>query len=193
MKQNKHHGLNSTSHNLQMWPYEQAKESLCLLSGPIEWKTDAKNVNDSYIFDLRSYVIAKHSDGSEEIAGRRKKITACVKQLCLWGVICKVSIRKTSSGETFCFLEKHLLFLHVLKPVLRVTYCLLTSCWLAYEQLFCNVLLFSCNVIGQLCQSGPSYNSHTVICGRHPVHDAALQMKPQVYLGVKPVKVFFVF
>ena len=41
---------------------------------------------------------------------------------------CKVSIRKTSSGETFCFLEKHLLFLHVLKPVLRVTYCLLTSC-----------------------------------------------------------------
>ena len=137
MKRNKHHGLNSTSHNLQMWPYEQAKESLCLLSGPIEWKTDAKNVNDSYIFDLRSYVIAKHSDGSEEIAGRRKKITACVKQLCLWGVICKVSIRKTSSGETFCFLEKHLLFLHVLKPVLRVTYCLLTSCWLAYEQLSC--------------------------------------------------------
>ena len=58
----------------------------------------------------------------------QKKIMACVKQLCLWGVICKVSIRKTSSGETFCFLEKHLLFLHVLKPVLRVTYCLLTSC-----------------------------------------------------------------
>ena len=73
MKRNKHHGLNSTSHNLQMWPYEQAKESLCLLSGLIEWKTDAKNANDSYIFDLRSYVIAKHSNGSEEIAGRRKK------------------------------------------------------------------------------------------------------------------------
>ena len=72
MKQNKHHGLNSTNYNLQMWPYEPAKESLCLLSGPIEWKTDAKNVNDSYIFDLRSYVIAKHDNGGKEIAGWKK-------------------------------------------------------------------------------------------------------------------------
>ena len=37
------------------------------------------------------------------------KITACIKQICLLGVICKVSNRKTLSGETFCFLEKHLL------------------------------------------------------------------------------------
>ena len=37
------------------------------------------------------------------------KITACVKQICLLGVICKVSNRKTLSGETFRFLEKHLL------------------------------------------------------------------------------------
>ena len=81
------------------------------------------------MFDLRSYVIAKHSNGSEELAGRPKKIMACVKQLCLWGVICKVSIRKTLPGETFnCFLEKRLLFLHVFKPVLRVTNCFLMSC-----------------------------------------------------------------
>ena len=32
--------------------------------------TEAKNVNVSYIFDLRSHVIAKCGNGSEEIAGR---------------------------------------------------------------------------------------------------------------------------
>ena len=83
MKQNKHHGLNSTSYDLKMWPYEPAKESLCLLSGPIEWRTDAKNVNGSYIFDLRSYVIAKHSNGSVEIAGRRKNNGLCQTNMSL--------------------------------------------------------------------------------------------------------------
>ena len=37
------------------------------------------------------------------------KITACLKQICLLCVTCEVSIRKTLSGETFCFLEKRLL------------------------------------------------------------------------------------
>ena len=37
------------------------------------------------------------------------KITACVKQICLLGAMCKVSHRKTLSGETFCYLEKGLL------------------------------------------------------------------------------------
>ena len=37
------------------------------------------------------------------------KIVACFKQICLLGVICKVSNRKTLSGETFFFLEKNLL------------------------------------------------------------------------------------
>ena len=37
------------------------------------------------------------------------------------------------------------------------------SCWLAYNQLSLNVLLFSCNPIGQLCLSGPGYSSRTVI------------------------------
>ena len=37
------------------------------------------------------------------------KMTACVRQICLVAVICKVSKkRKTLSGGTFCF-EKHLL------------------------------------------------------------------------------------
>jgi len=38
-----------------------------------------------------------------------EKITACVKQMCLQGVVCKVSNRKKLSGETFCLLEKRFL------------------------------------------------------------------------------------
>ena len=53
--------------------------------------TEAKNVNVSYNFDLRSHVIEKRSNG-------------------LLGVICKVSNRKALSGERFCFFEKRLLF-----------------------------------------------------------------------------------
>ena len=37
------------------------------------------------------------------------KITACVKEICLLRVVCKVSNRKTLSGETVCFTEKSLL------------------------------------------------------------------------------------
>ena len=37
------------------------------------------------------------------------KIAACVKEICLGGVVCKVSNRKALSCETFCFSEKHLL------------------------------------------------------------------------------------
>ena len=37
------------------------------------------------------------------------KITACVKQVCLLGVTCKVSNKQTLSGETFCFLGKSFL------------------------------------------------------------------------------------
>ena len=75
------------------------------------------------------------------------------------GVMCKVSNRKTLSGETFCFIEKHLL--SVFKFVLRAS-CFITSSWLADNQLSWNILLFSCNLIGQLCLSGPGYSSHTV-------------------------------
>ena len=31
------------------------------------------------------------------------KITACVKQICVLGVICRVSDRKTLSNENVCF------------------------------------------------------------------------------------------
>ena len=48
------------------------------------------------------------------------KITACVKEICLLDVVCKVSNRKTLSDETFCLPEKGLL--SILNLVLRVTY-----------------------------------------------------------------------
>ena len=37
------------------------------------------------------------------------KITACVKEIYLLGVVYKVLNRKTLSGETYCFPEKRLL------------------------------------------------------------------------------------
>ena len=46
--------------------------------------------------------------------------------------------------------------------LLQVTYCFFTSCWLAHNQLSWNVLLFSCNPIGHLYLSGPSYSSQNV-------------------------------
>ena len=54
------------------------------------------------------------------------KRIACVKQICLLGVICKVSNRKALSGETFCFLEKHLL--SVFNFCVSSNYCFLMSC-----------------------------------------------------------------
>ena len=41
------------------------------------------------------------------------QITAYVRQICLLGVICKVSNRKTMTGETFCSLEKRLLSINL--------------------------------------------------------------------------------
>ena len=63
------------------------------------------------------------------------KITACFKQICLLGVICKVSNRKALSGETFFFLEKNLL------SIFKI--------WASSDLRSWNVLLFSCNSIGQ--------------------------------------------
>ena len=54
------------------------------------------------------------------------KIIACVKEICLLGVVCKVLNRKTLSVETLYFPEKRLLL--ILNFVPRVTYCFFTSC-----------------------------------------------------------------
>ena len=75
----------------------------------IRVSAEGKNVNVSHIFDLRSLVIAKCDNGSKKKLLEDDKITACVKQISLLGVIHKVLNRKTLSGETFCFLEKRML------------------------------------------------------------------------------------
>ena len=76
----------------------------------------AKNVNISYIFDLRSHVIAKRRNVSEEIAGRNKYV--------FWAYVkFRLSIQ---SNEKFCCLEN--VCYQYLNFVLRVLFCFLTSC-----------------------------------------------------------------
>ena len=70
MKQNKQHGSKSTNCNLQTRPFEPAEQSMCFLRGSLEWMTEAKNINDSYNFDLRSHVSEKQGNRSKENAGR---------------------------------------------------------------------------------------------------------------------------
>ena len=129
------------------WPFVPAEESLCFLRGLLDWVTGAKNVNVSCNFDLRWNFIAKHGNGREEIACRWKQKTACqTKQICLVGVICKVSNRKTSSGEIFCFLGKRLLSIFKLFA---------SSNFLFYNEL----------LVGPqppFLESGPGYSSRTV-------------------------------
>ena len=76
--------------------------------------------------------------------------------------VCKFQIQKhfLSLVKQFAFLKN--VCYQYLKFVLQVTYCFLTSCWLAHNQLSWNVSLFSCNPIVQLCLCGPSYSGHTV-------------------------------
>ena len=85
--------------------FEPTDESLCFLRGALEWMTEAKSINVSYIIDLKEHVIAKRGNCSEEIAGRWK-IKAWVKQISLQDVICKLKFRV----EKHC-LVKHLAFL----------------------------------------------------------------------------------
>ena len=77
-------------------------------------------MNGSYIFDLRRMLLQSAAVGLKKLLVD-DKITACVKEICLLGVVCKVLNRKTLSVETFCFPEKRLL--SILNFVLRVTYC----------------------------------------------------------------------
>ena len=68
--------------------------------------------------DLQSHVIAISIAivAKKLLVGRNKK-TACVKEICLLGVVCKVSNgKKTLFGETFCFTEKLLLSILNLVP-----------------------------------------------------------------------------
>ena len=67
------------------------------------------------------------------------KITARAKEIVLLGVGCKVSNRKTLSGETFCFPEKRLL--SILNFVLRLLLLFLrVADWPTTDLLGCIVI-----------------------------------------------------
>ena len=71
--------------------------------------TDAKNVNGSYVIDCSRTLSQSAAIGAKKSLADYK-ITACVKEIYLLGVVYKVLNRKTLSGETFCFPEKSLLY-----------------------------------------------------------------------------------
>ena len=91
-----------------------------------------------------------------------EKITVCVKQICLQRVVCKG--KRQLSGETFCLLEKRLLS--------TSKHCASSNLLFFYKLLICPqptfsecivITCISCNPIGQLCLSGPSYICRTVM------------------------------
>ena len=156
--------------------FEPAEESECFLRGPLECVTEAKNLRVNYIFDLRSHVISKCGNGSEEIAGRWQNNSLCQTDVRVLHV--KFWIEKHCLVKHFCFLEKRLL--SIFKFCASRNFFFFMSCWLAHNQPSRNVLLFWCYPIGQLCLSGLGYSSHTVtrkklfwICEKH-LKNAAL-------------------
>ena len=52
--------------------------------------TEAKNVNGSYIFDLRRMLLQSAAIGLKKLLVD-DKITACAKEICLLGIVCNVS------------------------------------------------------------------------------------------------------
>ena len=69
-------------YNLEKWSFEAAEESMCFLRGLLQCVMEAKNINDSCIFDLQWHVITMCGNSSEEIAGRWFSCNL-IGQLCL--------------------------------------------------------------------------------------------------------------
>ena len=107
--------------------------------------TEEKNVHASYIFFLIEVVTLLQS---EAMVVKKllvdDKITASVKQICLLSFICKVSNRKTLSGQPFAFLRS---FATNLKFYVSSNLLFFTSCSLTHNQNSWNVSLFSCNPV----------------------------------------------
>ena len=106
----------------------------------------------------RMFLKSKEIGAKKMLVDDKIKSTACVKEM--------------SSGCCMQSLEKCLEFLNILLPLimfainikLRVSSKLLGFfIQAANNQLSSNVLLFSCNRIGQLCQTGPGYSGHSVM------------------------------
>ena len=124
-KRNKPHGsskstrspgaLNQPNTITKRWPFKPTEESPCFLWGPSKCVTEAKNVNVSYNFDLRSPVIEKRVNG-------------------LLGVICKVLNRKTYwyLPKVPIIFWKKLCFEYVIVIVLFFVF--FTSWWSTHNQ-----------------------------------------------------------
>ena len=152
-------------YNLQKWPCEPPEKKRVFPEGSVRVNNGGGKCKHWLYFLLEVVILSP----SEVMIGKKLlvdgKRTACLKQICLVGVIWKVLNRKTLSGETFCFLEKCLLSIFkfdALSNFLFVCFFFSTS-WLVHNQLSWNVLLFSCDPIGQPCLSDPGYSSRTVI------------------------------
>ena len=63
--------------------FEPTEESLCFLRGPLEWMTEAKSINVSYIIDLKEHVIVKSGNCSEEIVSTRLYVKFRREKRCL--------------------------------------------------------------------------------------------------------------
>ena len=107
----------------------------------------------------RMFLKSKEIGAKKMLVDDKIKSTACVKEI-------------MSSGCCMQSLEKCLEFLNILLSLimfainikLRVSSKLLGFfIQAANNQLSSNVLLFSCNRIGQLCQTGPGYSGHSVM------------------------------
>ena len=104
------------------------------------------------------------ANGSDENARRWQNDSLCQTNMSptCYSVYAKFQIEKHCLVKHFAFLKN--VCYQYLNFVLRVTYIFFfTSYWLVHNQLsWSNVLLISCNLIGQLCLSEPSHSSRTV-------------------------------
>ena len=108
--------------------------------------------------------VAQNGNGCEEIAGRWQNNSLCPKQIRLLGVInVKIQTERHCPVKHFAFLKN--VCYQYYNFVLWVTYCFLTSCWLAHNQLSWSVLFLPFNLIGQLCLCGPGYTAFQRIYG----------------------------
>ena len=89
-----------------------------------------------------------------------EKIAACVKQICLQLLFVKFRIEKNCLVKHFAFLKN--VCYQIFKRCASSNLLFFNELLIGPQPTFRSVLLFSCNLIGQLCLCGPGYSSRTV-------------------------------
>ena len=96
---NEQNGSKSTHYNLN--PLKKARAFWV-----VRWGNDR---GEKLKLELHFFTWGREVIANEAMVAKKllvdDKTTACVKQICLLSFICKVSNRKTLSGETFAFLK----------------------------------------------------------------------------------------